>query len=87
MSGIYFVLEVRNAHENYKIQLTKAGWDGLTKQERTRLIKMAGGSIRDAKGWIHGKQRVAGGIPMIPALLDIAFVAVVLPINRMGGDR
>ena len=56
MSGIYFVLEVRNAHENYKIQLTKAGWDGLTKQERTRLIKMAGGSIRDAKGWIHGKQ-------------------------------
>ena len=48
MSGIYFVLEVRNAHE--------AGWDGLTKQERTRLIKMAGGSIRDAKGWIHGKQ-------------------------------
>ena len=56
MSGIYFVLEVRNAHENYKIQLTKAGWDGLTKREQTRLIKMAGGSIRDAKGWIHGKQ-------------------------------
>ena len=56
MSETYFVLEVRSGRENYKIQLTKAGWDGLTKQERTRLIKMAGGSIRDAKGWIHGKQ-------------------------------
>lgn len=56
MQETYFVLEVQNFHEDYKIQLTKAGWDGLTKQERTRLIKMAGGSIRDAKGWIHGKQ-------------------------------
>ena len=61
MSEIYFVLEVRNAHEDYKIQLTKAGWDGLTKQERTRLIKMAGGKTRDVKSWIHGKQSALGG--------------------------
>lgn len=62
MQETYFVLEVQNFHENYKIQLTKAGWDGLTKQERTRLIKMAGGKTRDVKSWIHGKQRVAGEI-------------------------
>ena len=62
MSETYFVLEVRSTHENYKIHLTKAGWDGLSNQERTRLIKMAGGKTRDAKGWIHGKQRAAGEI-------------------------
>ena len=56
MQETYFVLDVRNAHENYKIQLTKAGWDGLSSQERTRLIKMAGGKTSDIKSWIHGKQ-------------------------------
>lgn len=60
MQETYFVLEVQNFHEDYKIQLTKAGWDGLSSQERTRLIKMAGGKTRDVKSWIHGKQRVAG---------------------------
>lgn len=61
MHETYFVLEVRNAHEDYKIQLTKAGWDGLSSQERTRLIKMAGGKTRDVKSWIHGKQSALGG--------------------------
>lgn len=60
MQETYFVLEVKNYRENYKIQLTKAGWDGLSNQERTRLIKMAGGKTRNAKSWIHGKQRAAG---------------------------
>lgn len=60
MSEICFVLEVKNCRENYKIQLTKAGWDGLSSQERTRLIKMAGGKTRDVKSWIHGKQSALG---------------------------
>ena len=61
MSETYFVLEVKNCRENYKIQLTKAGWDGLSSQERTWLIKMAGGKTRDVKSWIHGKQSALGG--------------------------
>lgn len=61
MQETYFVLEVQNFHEDYKIQLTKAGWDGLSSQERTRLIKMAGGKTRDVKSWIHGKQSALGG--------------------------
>ena len=61
MSDTYFVLEVRSGRENYKIHLTKAGWDGLSNQERTRLIKMAGGKTSDIKSWIHGKQSALGG--------------------------
>lgn len=60
MSETYFLLEVNNYPGSYKIQLTKAGWDGLTKQEQRRLLEMAGGRIRDVKSWIHGKQSALG---------------------------
>lgn len=39
MQETYFVLEVQNFHEDYKIQLTKAGW---AKQSRAYPVDQDG---------------------------------------------